>query len=310
MSPVRCALRPKSCQALADEALRCGAQLERGIDSVRAQTGRRPTIAYRNGTEKELRPRLTTGADGRTSLVRKQAGIQMKILAATHVIAGLLVDGGSRWLSDHYTIGVEGDVQFYVFPQGCGHLRLYTCLANEQATRWAGPGGPKRMVNAFARLRAIPEEMGLADITPAGPCATFGGEQSWCDEPYAEGVVLIGDAGGYDDPVDGQGLSLAMSDVRHLSELLLSSNDWTQSALRPYAERRTERLRRMRRVSRTFAALMTTFTAAGRARRARFYQASQQGREDLKAALGAISLGPDRLPPAAFSDKLHETLLA
>ncbi len=120
----------------------------------------------------------------------------------------------------------------------------------------------------------------------------------------------MGDAGGYDDPVDGQGLSLALSDVRQLSQLLLTSKDWTAPALRPYGERRTERLRRMRRVSKTFAAFMTTFTDTGRARRARYYQASRDGQEGVLTALGAIWVGPDRLPAHAFSDEVHEALLA
>jgi 2-polyprenyl-6-methoxyphenol hydroxylase-like FAD-dependent oxidoreductase len=117
---------------------------------------------------------------------------------------------------------------------------------------------------------------------------------------------LIGDAGGY----DGQGLSLAMSDVRQLSELLLASDDWTAPSLRPYGERRAERLRRMRRVSTTFAALMTTFTEPGRARRARYYEASREGRHDVQTALAAIFIGPDRPPIEAFTDELHEALLA
>ena len=65
----------------------------------------------------------------------------------------------------------------------------------------------------------------------------------------------------------------------------------------------------MRRVSRTFAVLMTTFTAGGRTRRNRYYTASGARREDIKLALGAIHLGPDRLPTEAFSDQLHESLL-
>lgn len=69
-----------------------------------------------------------------------------------------------------------------------------------------------------------------------------------------------------------------MSDVRQLTEVLLVSDDWTAPAFRGYGERRAERLRRMRRVSTTFAALMTTFTDAGRARRARYYEASRESR--------------------------------
>jgi 2-polyprenyl-6-methoxyphenol hydroxylase-like FAD-dependent oxidoreductase len=144
----------------------------------------------------------------------------------------------------------------------------------------------------------------------AGPCATFSGEQTWCEQPCADGVVLAGDAGGYDDPVDGQGLSLAMRDARQLSEVLLGTGDWTAAGLAPYGQLRAERLRRMRRVSRTFAALMTDFTADGRARRGRYYAAARAGRDDVLMALGAMWAGPDRLPAEAFSDQLHESLLA
>jgi 2-polyprenyl-6-methoxyphenol hydroxylase-like FAD-dependent oxidoreductase len=215
----------------------------------------------------------------------------------------------SRWPDDQYAIGVEGDLQFYVFPQGGGRIRLYTCHANEQAARWAGRRGPQHLIQAFTQLQSIPATLGLGEATAAGPCGTFSGEQTWCEEPYADGVVLLGDAGGYDDPVDGQGLSLAMADVRQLSELLLRTGDWTTTGLRPYGQQRAERLRRMRRVSRTYAALMTTFTADGRARRGRYYAAARARQDDVRMALGAIWVGPDRLPGEAFADRLHESLL-
>ena len=305
-----CASHPKTCQALAEEAVRSGADLVRGVADVRVQTGKRPWITFGNGTKTTVRPRLIIGADGRTSTVRKQSGIHLNKAPATHVIAGLLVEGASRWPYNECTPGgVEGDLEFFVFPQGEDRLRLYTCHANEQATRWAGRAGAQRFVEAFAGLRSIPESRGLGDIRPAGPCATFSGEQTWCGEPYADGVVLLGDAGGYDDPLTGQGLSLAMCDVRQLSGLLLASGDWTVAALRPYGEQRAKRLRRMRRVSRTLAALMTTFTDAGRSRRERFYTAADAGREDVRMVLGALSRGPDRMPSEAFTDQLHESLL-
>jgi 2-polyprenyl-6-methoxyphenol hydroxylase-like FAD-dependent oxidoreductase len=306
-----CASHPRMCQALAEDAVRSGADLVQGVAGVRVQTGRRPSITFLNGAEREVRPRLIIGADGRASTVRRQSGIHLNKVPATHVVSGLLVEGASRWPDDECTPGgVEGDLEFYVFPQGDGHLRLYTCQANEQAGRWAGRAGAQRFVEAFAGLRSIPESRGLGDVTPAGPCGTFSGEQTCCDEPYAEGVVLLGDAGGYDDPVTGQGLSLALRDVRQLSGLLLASRDWTMAALRQYGEQRAERLRRMRRVSKTFAALMTTFTDAGRARRDRFYAASDAGQEEVRMAMGALSRGPDRMPSEAFTDELHESLLA
>lgn len=305
-----CASHPETCQALADDAERSGVEVISGAAEVRVQAGRRPSVTFRDAREIEVRPRLVIGADGRSSTVRKQSGIRMNTIPATHVATGLLVEGADKWPEDQYTIGVEGDCMFFVFPQGAGRLRLYMCHANEQKARWAGRAGAQRLIEAFGQLRAIPESLGLGLVTPAGPCGTFGGEQTWCDEPCADGVVLAGDAGGYDNPVDGQGLSLALRDVRALSEPLLSSGDWSTAGLRPYAEQRAERLRRMRRVSTTYAAFMTTFTDAGRARRARLYAANRDSRADLRLALSAIFVGPDRLPAAAFTDQLHEAALA
>ena len=66
----------------------------------------------------------------------------------------------------------------------------------------------------------------------------------------------------------------------------------------------------MHRVSRTYAALMTTFTPNGRARRNRYYAAFGARSDDIQMALGAISLGPDRMPDEAFTDQLHESVLA
>jgi hypothetical protein len=59
-----------------------------------------------------------------------------------------------------------------------------------------------------------------------------------------------------------------------------------------------------------YADLMTTFSAAGRARHSRLFAASRARREDVRMAFGAIWVGPDRLPIEAFSGQLHESLLA
>jgi 2-polyprenyl-6-methoxyphenol hydroxylase-like FAD-dependent oxidoreductase len=155
-----CASHPQACQALAGEAVRLGADLVCGVTDVRVQAGPRPSIAYRNGTEIRMRPRLIIGADGRTSTVRKQSGIHLEKAPATHVVAGMLVKDASRWPADQYAIGVEGDLQFYVFPQGGSRLRLYTCHANEQAARWAGRPGPQRFLQAFAGAAVNPGRAG------------------------------------------------------------------------------------------------------------------------------------------------------
>jgi len=304
-----CTSHPRACQALAEEATRAGAEIVRGVSNLRLTAGSRPEISVENGATISLRPRLVVGADGRTSSVREQSGIAIARDESTHMIAGMLVENVGAWPEDHYTIGVEGDLEFYVFPQGAGRARLYTCHANEQANRWAGSGGSRRMLEAFAQLKSIPKEMGLENCSPAGPCATLSGEDTWCDQPFTDGVVLIGDAGGYDDPITGQGLSLALRDVRSISEMLNTSSEWSPTSMRRYGDERTERLRRMRRVAATYAALMTTFTDEGRARRGRFYSRMQKGDKDTQMALAPVALGPDRLPLEVFSDQLHTSVL-
>jgi 2-polyprenyl-6-methoxyphenol hydroxylase-like FAD-dependent oxidoreductase len=117
-----CAPHPETCQALAENAARSGAELVYGVTGIQVQTGQQSSITIHNGTQREVRPRLIIGADGRGSTVRRQSGIHINKAPATHVIAGLVVEGASRWPGDEYAIGVEKDLQFYVFPQGAGRL--------------------------------------------------------------------------------------------------------------------------------------------------------------------------------------------
>jgi menaquinone-9 beta-reductase len=46
------------------------------------------------------------------------------------------------------------------------------------------------------------------------------------EHPHREGIVLIGDAASTCDPSWGQGLSLAVHDVRLLRDALLDTYDW------------------------------------------------------------------------------------
>ena len=52
------------------------------------------------------------------------------------------------------------------------------------------------------------------------PLATHPSVDTWTEVPFAPGVVLVGDSAGYNDPIIGQGLSLAMADVRDVVRLI------------------------------------------------------------------------------------------
>jgi len=65
----------------------------------------------------------------------------------------------------------------------------------------------------------------LDDVQVAGPLATFDGAFCWVEHPYCDGVVLVGDAASSSDPSWENGLSMALRDVRLLSESLCVDSD-------------------------------------------------------------------------------------
>src|SRR5262245_52795541 len=98
--------------------------------------------------------------------------------------------------------------------------RNFVSMRAQLPTSVTGTAGRKVHVGFLTTFRAclVPWHEALGQATPIGPCATMGGEDTWTEFPFVDGMVLIGDAGGYNGPIIGQGLSLALRDVRLLSE--------------------------------------------------------------------------------------------
>ena len=75
----------------------------------------------------------------------------------------------------------------------------------------------------FAGLSRLPYAAAIARARPIGPFNSFSNEDHSVDDPTAPGVVLVGDAAGHNDPILGQGLSIAVRDVRLVSEAILAA---------------------------------------------------------------------------------------
>ncbi|HEX5415258.1 MAG TPA: NAD(P)/FAD-dependent oxidoreductase [Chloroflexota bacterium] len=305
-----CAGHPASCRALSTAAEAAGARYVRGIGSVKVSPGARPTVTYELGERSyDVAARLVVGADGRTSTVRAQAGIPLHEQEIWHVISGLLVDGVATWPQDAFGLGAQGDTSFFIFPQGGQRVRLYTGTPLDQRQRYAGPAGVTQFLEDFRRLTCIPQAEALANATPIGPCATLGAEDTWTDVPFVEGVALIGDAAGYNNPIIGQGLSLALRDVHVLSDLLLSESSWSPGHLMPFAEERKERSRRLRCHARLFAEFFAAYGPEGPARRGRLF-ARLQDPNDAAQLLYAVPLaGPWLVPEWTFTEDYRAALL-
>jgi 2-polyprenyl-6-methoxyphenol hydroxylase-like FAD-dependent oxidoreductase len=298
---------PQACEALSAVASRAGGQILRGVESTKAEFGRMPTVQYSvDGEARAVRCRLVVGADGRNSTIRKQAGIPLRATPPRLLMAGMLVEDLRGWPEHHISIGTEGDLVFFIVPQAAGRVRLYLLWSCDRPGRFAGPAGPRTFLHSF-RFACVPESEYIMQAQPAGPCATYPMNDTWTDRPIIDGLALIGDAAGYSDPHIGQGLSVALRDVRVLSELLLTSEDWSPAALRPYVEERAERLRRLRFCNAMATTLRGEFGVEARARRRRARDL-MKAEPELGLWRRATLAGPESVPASAFGERVYETL--
>jgi 2-polyprenyl-6-methoxyphenol hydroxylase-like FAD-dependent oxidoreductase len=298
---------PQACEALGAVAAAAGVQVLRGAENARAELGRASIVRYSlNHVGHVARCRLVVGADGRESVARRQAGIALHATQPRLLMAGMLVDDFGGWPEEHITIGTEGDLVFFIVPQTAGRARLYLLWSCDQLRRFAGPAGARTFLDSF-RLACVPNSERIAAARPAGPCATYPMRDTWTDCPVVDGLALIGDAAGYSDPHIGQGLSVALRDVRILSDLLITSEDWSPVALRPYAEERAERLRRLRFCNAMATTLRGEFGDGARERRRRA-RALMQAEPELGLWRHATMAGPETVPPSAFDKAVYERL--
>jgi len=291
-----CLGHPATCEIFAQLAVTSGACLLRGISEIAVTPGERPAVScMHEGARLEFAPALVIGADGRNSSVRKDLGFTVRANAPHNLVGGMLVKGVPSWPRDMQVIGVEDRFHFLIFPQGDDLVRLYGCYQFADKPRFDGPDRRSKLIDAFRALKCLPYAEAIAASTPVGPFNSYSNEDHWIDDPTCPGVVLIGDAAGHNDPVLGQGLAIALRDVRLVSEILCEAGTATQAPdFRPYVEERAERLRRLRITAQVATTLRVEFGAEARERRRRAGRRMAAGQ---LTPLPASLIGPERLPP-------------
>lgn len=303
-----CLGHPLHCQTLFDAARNAGAELRRGVQVTSITPGDKPRLTFEHeGESFEVHARLLVGADGRASQVREAAGVTLHQDKPHHWFAGLLVEGAEGWDQELQAIGTEDDFGFLAFPQGEGRVRVYGGYALSEQRRFKGPDGARQFLDTFA-MRCSPLNQHLVAGRPAGPLHAYINADSWTDEPYALGVVLVGDAAGWNDPIIGLGLSITYRDVRLVSELLKSTNLWNNETLRPYGEERRERMRRLRFAASLQAGLDMEFGQAARERRRlHFEHAAADPTLGIHAV--AVMAGPEAAPAEFFTEQHRARVL-
>ncbi|MEX2236361.1 MAG: hypothetical protein WEB00_02310 [Dehalococcoidia bacterium] len=97
--------------------------------------------------------------------------------------------------------------------------------------------------------------------------------------------------------------------MRLVSQALLATDDWSKVDFRPYAEERLERMRRLRFTASLVTTLDSEFGPEAEARRRRVYARWSQNPASIPATL-AVMIGPELLPPEAFTPEAREAALA
>jgi 2-polyprenyl-6-methoxyphenol hydroxylase-like FAD-dependent oxidoreductase len=222
---------PAMQEAVLEAAAKSGAQIVRGASVTSVARGLPAKVEYTvDGKAVTAVARLVIGADGRTSNVRRWGSFTVKRDPNRLMIAGVLLEGGESYLEDTiYFILRPALLRGVVFiPESGRRFRAYLIYRSDDDPQMHGLEALPRFIAASIEC-GIPPEF-YANTKPAGPLASFQGADSWVDQPYSSGVVLIGDAAAASDPAWGQGLSLTLRDVRVLRDALLADGNWDLAA--------------------------------------------------------------------------------
>jgi flavin-dependent dehydrogenase len=122
-----------------------------------------------------------------------------------------------------------------------------------------------------------------------------------------DGVVLIGDAAGHNNPITGQGLSLALRDARIARDLILEGAR-ESGAFESYGKERAMRMERVRFIAEALAIAQAEDADNRPARRAML--AERMAAMDpklLPLMLGAFA-GPETIPEESLDPAILESI--
>ena len=179
------------------------------------------------GARHEVRAELLVAADGRSSNVRKLAGIGADRTQLSSM-AGYIVATDTLPCPDHGHIFASGTAPVLAYAVAPGRVRVMIDVDDAGTVR-----DPQR-------LRALPEPFRAAVASAvASDRPVMASNLTVIPHALAIGrVALVGDAAGCCHPVSASGLASAAHDARVLVECVAASPDHLERALARYARRR------------------------------------------------------------------------
>ncbi len=208
------------------------------------QTGRGARAAYRGESrwhvatdDGVVAARLLVGADGLRSAVARAAGLSGRPVKEGRYAVGLRVLGlptSEGWAEMHLAAGAYCGVS--TFPGGEATVTTVqpkAALARHRAVIAQGPIDQvaRRLLAPFPSLHARLEGATITGLSAVGPLAPS------ARPVVGDGVLLVGDAASFTDPLTGQGVSLALTGAMKAAAVIdgaLEAGDVGAAALADY----------------------------------------------------------------------------
>ena len=169
----------------------------RGVRGERGEAGRFEVLAD-----------VVIGADGRHSLVRRLAGVELEYEHDDFDVVWFLARRPSTWYDTMYFVLGE-DVQGVMLPRGRGEIQAGLLLPKGEWRNWRGRG----LAHVAERVRRLDPVFtdfadGLRDFSEFFPLS---GELRLVSEWSRDGLLLIGDAAHTMSPTWGVGVNVALA---------------------------------------------------------------------------------------------------
>ena len=242
---------------VAEVARQPGAHLLSGrpIVGLLRHQGRVSGVELSDGTQ--LRADLVVACDGRHSLLRQQAELELEEQPAQldvlwFHIAASASDELSRWLQGRFVTIVGGGCSFALFEAAAGGVQLGWALEpgglRPQPASWPEFWAARAPHQVAASLRGIPP---AAVRGPVHLPVRVGLARSW----HVPGLLLLGDAAHPMSPLRAQGINMALRDAltagRQLLPLLRQGDgDALDAGLAAVAASRLPEIKRMQALQR------------------------------------------------------------